>query len=923
MGRTRIDLVSSGTIDLYDDVSMSLNYSIADIKEPNKRNASYSKTITIPGTKNNNNLFSQIFEVGITGGFNPNLKAKAIIYVDTIPVFSGNLQLTNVIINEDRIEYECVVFGKMANIYNIWADDEIKDISFADLNHTYSAQNIINSWYAATGDGYVYPLIDYGRTDGSYYQVKHFQPAVYLKEYIDKIFFYAGYTYTSSFFDSAFFKRLIIPFNGVKLYITQQEIADRTFKATNTAEYNLTINTGIVQPVAYNIAFDSLITTPNPAGQYNTGTYTWTVNKTGSYIVHWNLVIDFIVNNTTGGNITTLGQSNFICSVGIIKNGAMAYSSSTNYIRNGATYTASSSTTVLNDSTFKGNATLDLIAGDTIKIAFGAQVGFMANGLTFTTKLNAGGTFFNVPLPETAEGDTIDFSTALPDKLKIRDLFTSVLKAFNLYVDENPNKNNDLIIEPRDTFYSSGTIIDWSEKLNRNKDIDIKPMGLLDAKDYLFTYTKDEDYWNDRFYKTTNKIFGQRQISSNNDFLVNQTKTELMFAPTPMVSIPLGTVSNRVVPQLVKVSNNGALEAVTGKLRLLYWGGIKSTNQTWQFQPSSGTTTLDYYPYAGHLDDSINPTVDLNFGVPEQLFYVPDSYTNNNLYNRYWKKFIEEITDKDSKILKAEFYLTAKDILQLDFRNQIFLDNHYYRINKVFDYNPTEDGLTKVELLKIKEAPSFTSSSGTVNASTITIGEEQGGAWFIPQKTNGNTFGQNGQQSVQGYNNYVDPTAIAVIVNGSNNTIGGGANNITLLNSSGVTVYPGVSNVALINSSGVTVTASNQTYINNNLQELSQEDGIKYVQSATYNANLGETFLIVDNIGVNVTINLENLTTLGNEITIKSATSYTVRIQHNSTYDRQLDGANYIELNIVYQSLKVKLFDTSPFISWAVTGKYL
>ena len=54
--RTKLELVGSGFLDMFDDVSISLNYSIADIAEPDKRQASYSKTISLPGTANNNKL---------------------------------------------------------------------------------------------------------------------------------------------------------------------------------------------------------------------------------------------------------------------------------------------------------------------------------------------------------------------------------------------------------------------------------------------------------------------------------------------------------------------------------------------------------------------------------------------------------------------------------------------------------------------------------------------------------------------------------------------------------------------------------------------------------------------------------------------------------------------------------------------------
>ena len=56
--RIKIVLASSGVVDMFEDVPMSLNYSVADIKDVEKRNASFSKTIRLPGNPNNNKLFN-------------------------------------------------------------------------------------------------------------------------------------------------------------------------------------------------------------------------------------------------------------------------------------------------------------------------------------------------------------------------------------------------------------------------------------------------------------------------------------------------------------------------------------------------------------------------------------------------------------------------------------------------------------------------------------------------------------------------------------------------------------------------------------------------------------------------------------------------------------------------------------------------
>ena len=195
---------------------MSLNYSISDIRDPDKRQAYWSKTITVPGTENNNRMLMQIFEVGMDRQFNPNKKADCIITADTVTIMKGVLQLLKIrITDKTKIEYELAIKGKLANIFTAMGDKKLSDINLSTYDHTYNRTNIINSWSTPVGTGYVYPFIDYGySTNGIDYPVNCFFPAIYVKELIDQIFNITGFQYSSTFLSSTFFKRLIIPFNS-------------------------------------------------------------------------------------------------------------------------------------------------------------------------------------------------------------------------------------------------------------------------------------------------------------------------------------------------------------------------------------------------------------------------------------------------------------------------------------------------------------------------------------------------------------------------------------------------------------------------------------------------------------------------------------------------------------------------------------
>src|SRR3990167_6459231 len=161
--KTKIIIPSSGTIDLYDDAPISLSYNIADIKEAHARHSHYSKTITVPGTNNNNKMLSCIFEIGIDRLYNPNHKASALIMVDEVQVLKGYMRLDKIrSLRDEKIEYDIVINGEFADIFAIIIDKKISDLTWSDLDHTYSLANITASWSAAIGSNYVYPYIDYG-----------------------------------------------------------------------------------------------------------------------------------------------------------------------------------------------------------------------------------------------------------------------------------------------------------------------------------------------------------------------------------------------------------------------------------------------------------------------------------------------------------------------------------------------------------------------------------------------------------------------------------------------------------------------------------------------------------------------------------------------------------------------------------------
>ena len=264
-------------------------------------------------------------------------------------------------------------------------------------------------------------------------------------------------------------------------------------------------------------------------------------------------------------------------------------------------------------------------------------------------------------------------------------------------------------------------------------------------------------------------------------------------------------------------ANNQQVEA-TAKIRLLYWGGLLSTQKSWyldspSISPSNKQTS---YPYAGHLDNPYNPTFDLNWGLPRQIYYdfsygnkFTLNYPNSNCYNIYWKKYIEEITDKNSRILECYLALRPYDYAELSFRKNYYIDGAYWRLLKVTDFDGNSESTTKCEFLKVEPKDAFV---GAVRPSQGGIGEYPS-TEKIPtgdqmRRPNGNSGKQ--QDSLQFGSSIKGGTSSLIASDYVEQSLG--SKNALVVGSDNAKIF--ADNVTIINSPYVEVVRENEAYIN-------------------------------------------------------------------------------------------------------------
>ena len=713
-------VLSTGVLDVSENLALPITFSVGDIRDLSSRKGTFSKTVTLAGTKNNNELLGHYYDVNIQAGtFNLNILTKCQVIQNGVPILDEAL-LQLVSVNkvqtstrfEDEVSYTVLIKDSRAEFFTAITNANLTDLDFSDLDHTFSSTDIVASFNNTVVDGYKYVMPFVINND---YNANDFKPAIYAKTYFDRIFSNVGFTYTWDDIVSANFDKLLIPYNGDT---NDQDYSDFLVEANNTW------TTTYVQPVGQNNTFQEAINSGwsevtdaqaifNPA----TGEYTSPINtnlQAGEHYIY-SLTIggSIILENTSGEDCYVDTPAKYYkvfmsVSVGgfynpIVYGSTVALNGITTVLPNGNTTILTFSNTLEIPAVSDGAPSIDLsdiqILYAGVKIFHTDSAFTSGNWYTVSTDTLAP---VNVVLDLISinmsilpsnniqiTGSTLNINQYVPNEIKQSDFVKSIFQMYNLYVEQDLNNPNNLILRHRDEYYDSGAEKNWSRKLAKDKEQELIFLPDLSNKKLKLTYAPDTDEFNTMYTQATAETYGQIEYTFDNEYVKDVATQELIFSPTPVVLTSFGAY----VPAI-----NGS--APNTNIRILYDGGVQSC------QPfdildfgTTGEFGLTSYPMLGHFDNASTPSFDINFGTNDFYFYEPLSLTANNLYNLYWRRTVNQINV--GKMLIAYFDLTEVDIQALKLNDKIYIDNSWWNINKIQDYNGNQRQLTKVELISI------------------------------------------------------------------------------------------------------------------------------------------------------------------------------------------------------------------------------
>ena len=99
----------------------------------------------------------------------------------------------------------------------------------------------------------------------------------------------------------------------------------------------------------------------------------------------------------------------------------------------------------------------------------------------------------------------------------------------------------------------------------------------------------------------------------------------------------------------------------------------------------------------------------INFRGEDQSNITPAefSFVAEDLYDIYYKPYVEDLISEENKIYAAKIYLLPSDIEKLRWNERILINNSYFRINKITNFNALEPSICDIELVKLtKDYPS-------------------------------------------------------------------------------------------------------------------------------------------------------------------------------------------------------------------------
>ena len=727
-------------VDLYEETSIPLTLSVDDFKNVAEKVQSYSKDFNLPATKRNNQIFDNIYEITRTQtgiSFNPYVQTQAILKENGFTIFEGFLRLIEIKEQKGETSYNVNLYSKAIALADILKGKTFASLDISELDHIYNLTNVAASNQgvlalqnpltdpdefagpvgATTTNVLRYPLCNWNgkiRRQPTSDQINpgsatagfpaasndglatFYRPWIKLKYLIQKIFADAGFTYTSTLFDSAEFSNLYMDFN----WGSNNQPAD--IDTTLTVFYDSSSPASVATSAGTTMIFPDTSYVPNPdpiPTQLNTTTGVFTSDRDGLLV---DLSGPIYLKNTTGpgsADIPSLTEVVLVQAGTGVETILFSHSVSVDIV---AYFIVNIPTTTMN-------------TGDTLFLRFKDMT---TSGATGNLIQFYGGADNWSRIRYTILGEAISSQNIINKhrgKLKQWDFLKDIFTMFNLVTIQDKTNPTNLIIDTYDNTFlnnSDSETFDWTQKVDEST-IQIEPLKLK-RKVILKYKTDDKDYCA-KVFKNACYLYeygsaereGSTAVPVDSTNLTGEEKIELKIFSSTVVKPIFSDIPEWIAPCIYGANDDGSeFKGIDNNPRILYnvTGDVNYslTTMTFFVPPENGATAFNVSTYQRFSHTSTIPSVSattkgynfenvyglIGIGVPPV----------DNLFNRFYFNYFDELYNPDTRIVKISALLSPADIGNFEFYDKVRIKNREYRVNKI-DYKP--GALTKLELILI------------------------------------------------------------------------------------------------------------------------------------------------------------------------------------------------------------------------------
>ena len=343
-------------------------------------------------------------------------------------------------------------------------------------------------------------------------------------------------------------------------------------------------------------------------------------------------------------------------------------------------------------------------------------------------------------------GSIVSFKDMVDSDITQGDFLINFSKIFGLVYDtDSINSDNTIKLKTRSSYHRNYKILDWTDKIDYSKSFKQTPLT-FNTKYLSLSYNPMDSYYEKKYLKSYDDAYGIQKIDTGYDFNDNTTQliNNQLFKQTVMVKGE-GLLNGGPVAAYFDKTNNER-SPIDAQYSLLFWNQDSSLNNytptiaVFDDVPAMHDTSiggdvdpcwLDITKFSNfknvklhapstlrsievqQADNKLTQVFSWDLGYPQSNYAKWSTLTypsSATIYSNYWKSYIADLYDVNTRILKCYVYLSPSDLLKFSFKDFVKIGDTLWHPNKIIDYNPLSKNTVQVELIKVNDINAYTES---------------------------------------------------------------------------------------------------------------------------------------------------------------------------------------------------------------------